>query len=586
MNKNKLKILSLVCVISSILFSLLNISFSCDISIISFPIILLFSGVLYYSTYYKLFVCNNLKFISVMRELLQYGPYILLVCFVFRRAGNNGTLYILDFFAVLFWLVFFIFSLVILHYLNPKKLEKIDLAWKKHNDALLSKSKLNVKSFFMEIVGWIDAIVQSVFMVLLLNIFIVQLYEIPSESMVPEFLVKDRVIVFKTASGPKFPLSDVGLPYIKNYKRGDIVVFRNPHYSSDRKSEVRTFLSQIVFMCTLTTVNINVDDSGNPKADPLVKRIVGVPGEQLMMQDGILYSRTFANDNWNPVTEENKWACWNLNNVKYSIKKDILDFPVSKEEYDTMLEVESLRNSLDLKISAQECYNIANRFDNAFKLLSMKKEIEDISTFFDSKNMLEYSLFSKHSTFVKNILSAQNGNVWFRKFMTDWITTIKTDFNGNLYDEANYKLNIMIKKLVGSIFLRDAELLSQKYDITNIKNDYKLYEYMKEAEKLNSYIYLLDRRNMPIFPKNKDDGTPQYIPENSYFMMGDNRFNSLDMRHSYDLRIEPLTVYDKYSVFYYSNMNPQLIKKDKILGETSYRFWPLNRRGVPGHTGM
>ena len=200
--------------------------------------------------------------------------------------------------------------------------------------------------------------------------------------------------------------------------------------------------------------------------------------------------------------------------------------------------------------------------------------------------MLEYSLFSKHSTFVKNILSAQNGNVWFRKFMTDWITTIKTDFNGNLYDEANYKLNIMIKKLVGSIFLRDAELLSQKYDITNIKNDYKLYEYMKEAEKLNSYIYLLDRRNMPIFPKNKDDGTPQYIPENSYFMMGDNRFNSLDMRHSYDLRIEPLTAYDKYSVFYYSNMNPQLIKKDKILGETSYRFWPLNRRGVPGHTGM
>ena len=54
-----------------------------------------------------------------------------------------------------------------------------------------------------------------------------------------------------------FPLSNIGLPYLKSYDRGEIVVFRNPHYSNDRKSEVKTFVSQLVYMCSLTTKNIN-----------------------------------------------------------------------------------------------------------------------------------------------------------------------------------------------------------------------------------------------------------------------------------------------------------------------------------------
>ena len=108
--------------------------------------------------------------------------------------------------------------------------------------------------------------------VLLVNIFIFQLYEIPSESMVPEFLIKDRVVVFKTPSGPKFPLSDVGLPAFRSYKRGDIVVFRNPHYETTRKSEVKTLFLRL-FMLTFTKVNLNVDEYGEMKADPLVKSL-------------------------------------------------------------------------------------------------------------------------------------------------------------------------------------------------------------------------------------------------------------------------------------------------------------------------
>ena len=90
---------------------------------------------------------------------------------------------------------------------------------------------------------------------------------------------------------------------------------------------------------------------------------------------------------------------------------------------------------------------------------------------------------------------------------------------------------------------------------------------------------------MPVFPANDAEGNPQYIPDNCYLMMGDNRFNSLDMRHSYDEWLAPLSAFDAYSVTYYTNMQPQYVPRSRILGTTSYRFWPFTRRGVPGHTG-
>jgi signal peptidase I len=110
--------------------------------------------------------------------------------------------------------------------------------------------------------------------------------------MVKTFLVKDRVVVSKIDCGPKFPLTEVGLPTIQKYKKGQTVVLRNPHYRIDRKSEVKSVVSQIIYMLTFMQVNLNTDENGQPKADPLVKRIVAEPGEQIVMQDGVLYYRT------------------------------------------------------------------------------------------------------------------------------------------------------------------------------------------------------------------------------------------------------------------------------------------------------
>ncbi len=566
----------------SVVFSVSCFSFFDGVAIFALPLSLLFSILLSFFSLKKLFLEKNLAFIAVFRELLQYEPYVLLISFVLKRAGDKGTSGALDLFQVLLWVLSSILCIVILHFLNVKHLSRVSVEWKQaeiDRKAAFSKKKKGLFFVVFETLSWIDALVQAVFMVLLLNVFIVQLYEIPSESMVPEFLVKDRVAVFKIFNGPKFPLSKIGFPHVKSYKRGDIVVFRNPHYSDDRKSEVRTFVSQLIYMCTLTMKNINVDEYGRAKADPLVKRVVGLPGEQLMMQDGILYSRT-QNSDWAEVSADSSWACWDLNEVKSSVKKGILEFNVSEEQIASMLECEEKRRLLDISSARLECEGISSEFSRLRALLAVPENTEGIS--FSPRERYVYTLFSQNESLTRNLLSSANGESVFRAFMTDWR---ERDFNGDLYSEANFRLNLMIKLTVGRIVVRNCELLLEKRSATSQASDPKKQKLLSDAQMLLSYVFLLDRRNMPIFPKNNSDDSPAFIQDGCYFMMGDNRFNSLDMRHSYEEHLAELDETDPFSATYPSNIEPQTVPKEKILGTTAYRFWPVSRRGVPGHTG-
>lgn len=581
MNKEKLHKAALLCFIFTCAFTLSMVSFHGDISLAALPLSLVFTAALALS-FRAFFVLGKVKRISLVRELLQYEPYVLLIAFVFRRAGVTAPAWISDFVSVVLWCASSLCVLYLLHWINPKRAGALDASWGK---ALLPRQKTDKKWVIFEALSWVDALAQAVFMVLLLNIFIVQLYEIPSESMVPEFLIKDRVVVFKTTSGPKFPLSTIGLPYVKKYHRGDIVVFRNPHYSGDRNEEFKTFLSQIVYMITLTKVNLNVDDTGNPKADPLVKRVTGVAGEQLMMQDGVLYARTAASDDFAPVELDKSWAAWNLNTVDESLRENIQQLPLTSLEYQTMVEFEQERNALDVKSLALECRSLASRFSQLYGgFVSMERTGDTFAP--SKKELVEYYLFSDNVNFTVKLLRSKGGAAWFSHFMTDWISKSGYDAGDNLYDKANFRLNLMIKRTFGSLVVRNTELLATNVEPSSWQSDARRKRLMEEAEKENMYCLLLDRRNMSVFPPNDAEGHPQYIPENCYFMMGDNRFNSLDMRHSYNEWIAPLTSYDNYSVNYYTNLEPRYVSREKILGTTCFRFWPASRAGIPGNTGM
>lgn len=569
MNKEKrFCIYNYVEFISCILFTLICINFKFDISLLAFPVAALITSASIYFGFFKMIKTKDARKSIVYYKLVQYLPFVMLFSFIVRRAGKEGTSFAYDIISVILWCLIFISSILVSYFLNPKRLKNLLTSYKTQQE---KKKKFSLgKKIGFEIIDWVDALIQAVFMVLLIQIFVIQLYQIPSESMVPQFLIGDRVAVTKVNCGPKFPLTDVGLPTFTNYNRGDVVVLRNPHYRIDRKSEVKSVVSQLVYMLSLTTVNLNTDEYGNQKYDPLVKRICGEPGEQLVMQDGVLYARTKNNPDFTPVDLDNKYATWNLNALPAIQKNMVRDLRMSSADYQQMLEYEEQRRNFDLNAAAYRANQIIKNVKNL--------ATQDLSADFSAPDLDNNNIFLSAPAIAGEMAYSKKGLEWFEKFMTSWINN--KDSYRDIYEEANFKMNVMMKMKFGELILRYSELFASGKTYSELSNDEKVGQIKKEANIMVWYVsFLLDERNMPVFPANASDGNPQYIPENCYFMMGDNRFNSLDLRHSNDSFVKALTVDDNMSLTYTSMMEPQYINKKFIVGKPVLKIWPLSRAG-------
>lgn len=100
----------------------------------------------------------------------------------------------------------------------------------------------------------IGRILASFVLFLGIRAFVVEMFKIPTPSMQGTLMVGDFLVVDKIGYGPEIPFTDIRLPSFRRPDRGDIIVFKWPN-----------------------------DPSIN-----FVKRIVGMPGDTLLMDDGKL----------------------------------------------------------------------------------------------------------------------------------------------------------------------------------------------------------------------------------------------------------------------------------------------------------
>ena len=157
----------------------------------------------------------------------------------------------------------------------------------------IKKEKQNAKNFLFD---WLEAFIWAAGVVLLINQYLFQAYQIPSGSMIDTLLEKDRIFVNKLIYGPEL-LPGIGkLPSPINPKREDVIIFESPDYFSN--GPVFDIAQRIIYMLTLSMVDIDRNEAGSPRVHFLIKRAAGMGGDCIESRRGELFFRFKGEDRW------------------------------------------------------------------------------------------------------------------------------------------------------------------------------------------------------------------------------------------------------------------------------------------------
>ena len=171
----KLVIANVVTAALCVLFSFFQINFTGDISVLAFPLSILFSVLLSLVNAKVLLGGGNVKLVGVLRKFNEYVPFVMLMAFVFRRAGEMGTSWGYDLITVILWVLLTAASIFACFCLSEKRVCRDNPVFKAQREENPLKKRKGAVRVAIEAVSWLDAFIQAAFTVALLNIFVFQL---------------------------------------------------------------------------------------------------------------------------------------------------------------------------------------------------------------------------------------------------------------------------------------------------------------------------------------------------------------------------------------------------------------------------
>lgn len=302
---------------------------------------------------------------------------------------------------------------------------------------------------------WIDALIFAVIAATIIRTFFIEAFTIPTPSMEEDLLVGDFLFVSKISYGARTPMTPLSFPFAhqempliggKAYSEAiKLPYYRLPGFSKIKNNQI------VVFNYPME------DDRPVDKQTHYIKRCIGIPGDTLKVDSGLVYVNDKA--------------------VKLDAKGQHLYL-----------------------ISAQEGFSF-----NPDKLKEMGVTMDD-------KRYLDQNLMMLTETAADQIRK-MNGIISVQQYVRpkgEWNPQIFPD-NPNLkWNEDNY----------GPIYIpeKGATIPLTPQNISIYRRAITVYEHNQLTE-LNGKILI-----------NGKEATSYTFKQGYYWMMGDNRHNSLDSR--------------------------------------------------------
>lgn len=168
---------------------------------------------------------------------------------------------------------------------------------------------------------WFEALVIAALVAMVLRLFVVESYRIPTGSMERTLLAGDFLFVNKYVYGPKVPFSDIRLPKLHDVRRGDIIVFKFP------KDRSLNYIKRCVALPgdLLEIRNRQLVINGNPVQLPVHAQFLapempaGMPDYQIfpMLSE-------YNKDNYGPIRVPRKGDVVRLDPSTFALYRDLI----------------------------------------------------------------------------------------------------------------------------------------------------------------------------------------------------------------------------------------------------------------------